>query len=137
MLVMAVFANKMDRETIENILNSVSSSCREEMEVALTSPSEISSSCKHEMQAALARKSDDGVEFVDTEKKQKKSLEAELGFWENPKYILGTFILLGVAGAGLWIYYVEDALKRRRSTMPKGLRRSPKKTKPDGGSIFD
>ena len=37
-----IIANAMDRETIENVLNAVSPSCKEEMEVALTSPSEIS-----------------------------------------------------------------------------------------------
>ena len=38
----SVWANTMDRQTIENVLNAVSPSCKEEMEIALTSPSEIS-----------------------------------------------------------------------------------------------
>jgi hypothetical protein len=137
MAMMVCVANKMDRETIENVLNSVSSSCREEMEIALTSPSEISSSCKQEIQSALARKSDDSVEFVDTEAKQKAALAKKLGFFEDPKHILGMFILAAVAGAGVWIYYVEVARKNKRGKMPTGLRKSPKKQKPDGGSVFD
>ena len=36
-----VGGTKMDRETIELVLNSVSPSCKEEMEIALTSPAEI------------------------------------------------------------------------------------------------
>ena len=72
----------MDRETIENVLNAVSPSCKEEMEVALTSPSEISerwlvifryavvltrtmSSCKAEIQTALSRKIDPHGGFVE------------------------------------------------------------------------
>ena len=42
-----ILANAMDRETIEIILNSVSPSCKEEMEIALTSPSEISERYPH------------------------------------------------------------------------------------------
>ena len=99
---------------------------REEMEIALTSPSEISSSCKQEIQAALARKSDDSVQFVDAKKKEADATP-ELAFWENPKYILGSFILACFVGAGLWIYWVEVARKGKRQAMPKGLRKSPKK----------
>ena len=119
-------ANTMDRETIENVLNSVSPSCREEMEIALTSPSEISSSCKQEIQAALARKSDDSVQFVDA-KKAEQEATPELAFWENPKYILGSFIFVCFVAAGIWIYWVEVARKGKRKAMPKGLRKSPKK----------
>ena len=44
--VLVTGSTKMDRETIELVLNSVSPSCKEEMEVALTSPAEITARCE-------------------------------------------------------------------------------------------
>jgi len=104
----AVAANKMDRETIELVLASVSPSCKEEMELALSSPSDITASCKKEIQGALERRTGTGKGGGGAGGSRGAGatvtvVESGPSIFDDPVVVAVCFMLAATAGAVVWM----------------------------------
>merc|ERR1711871_48317 len=124
---------RMDRETIEMIMSSVSESCKQEMSSALAGPKEISETCKQEIQQALSR----GAPANDYDDSAGEDISDDIALQSgglSPALTIFGFLFAAFGAAAAYIYHVNKLLAERDSGKKK---KKKKKKKGESWSIAD